>query len=474
MEKKLRFAGRIALAAVVFLACMGICGEGRAFIKGDIDNDGLIGLPEAIYALGMASGLRTPQAITTINVPADVGTIQGAIDAASPGDVINVASGNYAENLVITKNSIFIDGAGAETTIIDGGGSGVVIDIRHAKNTVIRGLKITNGEFGIVAMHANLSLSATLIEANTSTGVRIVNGSLSMSGDQVKNNQQWGIRVLNSSSASITNTTISHNTLEGVRVDGTSTITVQQSVLSNNSGSGIAVRRGSFLYFMANSVAENNGRNGVDVNWSSSAFIGDVVISGNGYAGIMIGGGSNAHIQPQGDRPEATLITDNGGSVSWGPGIGIDGNSSCTIHGGNRGVSVSGNRNNGFNVGAGGMLEIRGGQSGGGVSVSGNGNDGISVFRGGVLEIRGGSGEQPVSIAGNGIATGGNGISLGMRSVAHIQGDAVNITGNGGFGGSYDCDDQSVYTYAATINYGVEGADPPGGLNVLGAVNCVW
>ncbi|MBK8127941.1 MAG: T9SS type A sorting domain-containing protein [bacterium] len=52
-----------------------------------------------------------------INVPADQPTIQAAINAASPGDVILVAAGIYVENLVVNK-SLTINGAGVGLTTI--------------------------------------------------------------------------------------------------------------------------------------------------------------------------------------------------------------------------------------------------------------------------------------------------------------------------------------------------------------------
>src|SRR5262245_12504393 len=82
------------------------------------------------------------QAIETFNhqeasnlkiVPDDYPTIQAAIDAAAPGDVIQVKAGTYRESLVInkpislvaksynqddpTKNTVIIDGSGQTTTI---------------------------------------------------------------------------------------------------------------------------------------------------------------------------------------------------------------------------------------------------------------------------------------------------------------------------------------------------------------------
>ncbi len=53
----------------------------------------------------------------TINVPADHATIQAAINAASPGDVIQVAAGVYTENINIDRR-ISLIGAGSGSTVI--------------------------------------------------------------------------------------------------------------------------------------------------------------------------------------------------------------------------------------------------------------------------------------------------------------------------------------------------------------------
>jgi hypothetical protein len=61
----------------------------------------------------------TPVRADEIDVPGDYATIQKAIDAASPGDVINVAAGTYTENIVIDKRlSLIGEGSSAGGTII--------------------------------------------------------------------------------------------------------------------------------------------------------------------------------------------------------------------------------------------------------------------------------------------------------------------------------------------------------------------
>lgn len=73
-------------------------------------------------ALGlMVFGSRGTQA-ATLNVPSGpYPTIQAAVDAAVPGDTINVAAGTYHEQVIIDK-AVSVLGAGAATTFIDGTG----------------------------------------------------------------------------------------------------------------------------------------------------------------------------------------------------------------------------------------------------------------------------------------------------------------------------------------------------------------
>jgi nitrous oxidase accessory protein NosD len=73
--------------------------------------------PSALLALGLALALGAPAQAKTLSVPGEFATVQGAVDAAAPGDVVQVGRGTYVEEVVIDK-SIELRGAGTDATAI--------------------------------------------------------------------------------------------------------------------------------------------------------------------------------------------------------------------------------------------------------------------------------------------------------------------------------------------------------------------
>jgi len=102
-----------------------------------------------------------------IRVPADYATIQAAIDAAEPGDVIQVSAGVYAENLILNKPVSLVAEVYDQInpvnnqTIIDGrGGAAVIlIPLDLTQMPVVRGFVIQNGVDGIQASSAFIAES---------------------------------------------------------------------------------------------------------------------------------------------------------------------------------------------------------------------------------------------------------------------------------------------------------------------------
>lgn len=102
--------------------------------------------------------VRTPKAF---RVPDDYPTIQGAVNATVSGwgDKIVVAPGTYYECVYIDRSNLTIFGEDAETTIIDGNYSGVVILVKYASNVNVSSFTLQHGKVGV---HLYASSGCTL------------------------------------------------------------------------------------------------------------------------------------------------------------------------------------------------------------------------------------------------------------------------------------------------------------------------
>jgi parallel beta-helix repeat protein len=154
---------------------------------------------------------------STIEVPKDYSTIQGAINHANPGDTIFVHSGTYHENVVINK-SVSLVGENRDSTIINGSGTGNVISVVVVSNISINGFTITNS--GNVPLNSGISIQ--LSNGNDISNNKIVNNnygiSLTLSGNNVVSdnaiysNYNYGIYLYSSSNNIIYHNNFFNNT----------------------------------------------------------------------------------------------------------------------------------------------------------------------------------------------------------------------------------------------------------------------
>ncbi len=200
--------------------------SGRA-IKGR-GQQSWFGLGIAIGIVALALLALSPQVtdarIITVGhtTEADYWTIQEGVDAAaSYGDTIQVFFGTYNENVVITK-SLILQSDDKTRTIIDGGGSGVVLNLT-ADKVLIRGFTIQNANTGIQILSDDNVVMDNLIKdiegkpaygiyLSKSTGTTIFGNTVeSVSGKEKYGASVFGIYL------SSTTATISSNTIESLR-----------------------------------------------------------------------------------------------------------------------------------------------------------------------------------------------------------------------------------------------------------------
>jgi len=96
-------------------------------------------------------------------------TIQGAIDAAVAGSAVSVARGIYQGGIVISK-SLTLQGARAETTIVDGAGANQAITVQQTGPVTISGFTLENAKTtGLyIQDSSNVTVSGNIVQLNDS------------------------------------------------------------------------------------------------------------------------------------------------------------------------------------------------------------------------------------------------------------------------------------------------------------------
>ncbi len=264
--------------------------------------------------------------------PGNYTTIQGAIDAASPGDTVFVFSGTYYENVVVNK-TITLMGEDRDSTIVNASGSGDVIRVT-ADWTNITGLTVTEsgvapfmGEAGI-ELHAVDNCSVIDINASgNANGIQLYYSDDNTVSDSLVLQNHMGIYLYNSDGNSIAGNSarysnhsgisvvLSHNNTIvdnlaagnhwGISASGPSNVLLNNT-LSLNQG-GISVGRGDMVVAFNNLVSNNIS--GIRVLSASNTELLGNSISNSKY-GIELDSTTGVHIANN------TMV--NTGITIWG------------------------------------------------------------------------------------------------------------------------------------------------------------
>jgi len=137
--------------------------------------------------------------------------IMDAIDDATDGDTVFVYddSSPYYENVVVNK-SINLIGEKGKTTVIDGGGYGIVVNI-PADGVNVGEFTIRNGSVGIFIWSNSNTITGNTIISNKAHGIYHSHSKFNtITGNNISNNK-YGIYLTNSDNNTITGNTISNN-----------------------------------------------------------------------------------------------------------------------------------------------------------------------------------------------------------------------------------------------------------------------
>lgn len=231
-----------------------------------------------------------------IQVPRDYGTIQAAVDAASPGDTIVVSptGSPYAGNVTITK-SLTLMGTSPSSTVIDARNIGPGLLINSTRDVQVSGFKIINADTfdsGIVILSSsNVQILGNIINTTVTypgNGVLVQDSNLVTLKNNTITGGIYGVLMKGGYSNTIQSNLIYGNSAVDVHLNDTAGTIVRDNVL-RMSNRGLDVWFGSggnsiTLNTMANNslaglwiISSNNNQivaNSIDWNNASSGSLG--------------------------------------------------------------------------------------------------------------------------------------------------------------------------------------------------------
>ncbi|OIP73513.1 hypothetical protein AUK42_01140 [Candidatus Atribacteria bacterium CG2_30_33_13] len=211
-------------------------------------------------------------------------TIAEGIVTVPPGKSVIVAAGTYNEKLIINKG-IVLQGAGKESTFINGlGYAGNLITI-EADNVTISGFTIDGNNSTSVGIYFNnysfISINNNIIQNNTSYGINYSNSSPTIENNNIKNNNYSGIEIATGGAGIIKNNSIVSNQY-GIRTCGNSSSEITRNDISNNSNTGIYCRESATPIISYNTINNNSYGVLIDYNLTWGALVNPDIGGGEG------------------------------------------------------------------------------------------------------------------------------------------------------------------------------------------------
>lgn len=268
----------------------------------------------AVLLVAGCSSATSPKLGPEITVPAQLSTIQAAVDAAREGATIVVAPGVYKESVQVRTKGLTIRGTQRGSVIIDG-------EVKRAN--------------GIVVTAPDVSIQNLTVRNHTLNGVLVTglneNGGMGRGStgytklDPKKFPPLQGFRI--------SYVTASNNALYGIYAFDAQHGVIEQSYASGSADSGFYVGQCKPCDIVVRgNVAERNA-----VGYEGTNASGQMYVLGNRFSGNRVGVTSNSDYQeafvPQEDATlVGNLVSDNDEALSpaqadgaFGLGIGIAG-----------------------------------------------------------------------------------------------------------------------------------------------------
>ncbi len=202
-----------------------------------------VGITTLAIPLLLASACTAAGATWTVDDSGGAGvnftTIQAAVDAASPGDTIKVASGTYHENVDVWKRVTLI-GAGAD-----------VVTVRAAD--------VSDDVFYVTADWVNISgFTVTGATGSWNAGIHLYNADHCNIYDNNVSDDDYGIYLRYSSNNTLTDNTANSNNWLGIILSSSSNNTLSNNIASTNGIYGIFLSHSSNNNVLSDNIALNN------------------------------------------------------------------------------------------------------------------------------------------------------------------------------------------------------------------------
>jgi parallel beta-helix repeat protein len=285
-------------------------------------------------------------------------SIQAAVNAASPGAVIQIQSGTYNEAVVVNKANLQLIGDGDGVIIQNPGdeedgitvtdaGDGFVLKnvtvqnfdengvlLEHVDNFLLSHVTaINNGEYGLFPVFCNGgAIEHCTASGHTDTGIYVGQSSnVEMTFNDAHENVQ-GLEIENSSNVTATRNQcydnaagISVTLLPGLTITSSSNITISNNHVYNNNHANFSNQDGGFENFIPSGT-------GILVLAGTSVTVKDNNVSGNNTLGIgVVSGYTLASLtgitafvtvidpQPHGYKIVSNVLNNNGSAPAHIP-----------------------------------------------------------------------------------------------------------------------------------------------------------
>lgn len=403
---------------------------------------------------GSDSPLQT-NANRTVGAGCTYKTIQEAITAANPGDIILIAGGvTFSENINITKNLTLEGGykgcnsGSLDRTTIDGGGTGRVVEIYPNVHVTLKNLNVTHGLTswgGGIRTQSNAEMRGTNLHIFENTGT-VYGGGVRVMGARIELTSTFIYSNVAPMGAGIFATKYTSYVPQLTFADAV-TIEGNQALTGNGFGGGIYLSEGSAAMAQCASVDKNEAIFGGGVYAITSTVTMEGACSSINYnTSVEEGGGLYAQGSSITLLDDVQLSHNKAGVSEVSRGYG-------------GGAFLDDSELKGYHIA---ITENTATAAGGGVYAGNNS----------LLELRPGpytcSGPRCSQLSNNSVNEDGGGIAA-HQSVIDLR--QTYIENNGGYCGAFYATDSVIYLYNDLFagNYSIVGVICLSGSDVYGS-----